>query len=150
MPVQTRSSIIHGDYRIDNLIFDHVSPTVSAVLDWELATIGDPLADFAYLLMNWIMPPMGSFGIVTDELTSSGIPSMEEAIAIYCARAGSENLTNLHWYFAYNLFRLTGIAQGVKSRLLEGNASSANAGEAAELVPAFARLAWEQAGLAAT
>lgn len=148
VPVQTRSSIIHGDYRVDNLIFDHASPTVSAVLDWELATIGDPLADFAYLLMNWIMPPMGSFGIVTDALASSGIPSMEEAIAIYCATGGSEDLTNLHWYFAYNLFRLTGIAQGVKSRMLEGNASSAKASEAAELVPAFARLAWEQAKLA--
>jgi aminoglycoside phosphotransferase (APT) family kinase protein len=145
LPSQLRTTIIHGDYRIDNLIFDGSSSVVHAVLDWELATLGDPLSDFTYLLMNWVMPPMGPFGIDTVDASKSGIPSMNEAIDIYRTASGAEEIANPHWYFSYNLFRLTGITQGIKKRVLDGNASSEKANEAASRVPIFARLAWEQA-----
>lgn len=148
VPEQRRRSIIHGDYRLDNMIYHATGPTVLAVLDWELATIGDPLADFAYLLMNWIIPPMGQIGIATADLAMSGIPSLQEAIAIYGTASEISGMDDLRWYFAYNLFRLTGIAQGVKKRLLDGNAASSRAGESAARIPVFARLALEQARLA--
>jgi aminoglycoside phosphotransferase (APT) family kinase protein len=148
VPEQTRTSIIHGDYRIDNLIFAVDRPAVTAVLDWELATIGDPLADFTYFAMNWTTPADGQAGLAGVDLAGTGIPSMDEAVALYCASTGRDDVPDLHWYFAYNLFRLTGIVQGVKKRLQEGNASSTKAEETvARLVP-LAEAAWIQARLA--
>ena len=148
VPDQTRTSIIHGDYRIDNLIYAADRPQVAAVLDWELATIGDPLADFTYLAMNWATPADGRAGLAGGDLTGTGIPSLEDAVGLYCAATGRDDVPDLHWYFAYNLFRLTGIVQGVKKRLQHGNASSAQAEEAvARLVP-LAEAAWAQARLA--
>lgn len=148
IPAQTRTSIIHGDYRIDNLIFAKDKPDVSAVIDWELATIGDPLADFAYLMMNWIMPIDGRSGLSGTNFATSGIPSMEEATGLYCSATGRDTMPDLAWYFAYNLFRLTGIIQGVKRRMLDGNASSAKAADHAAMLVPLARAAWEQARLA--
>lgn len=148
VPEQTRTAIIHGDYRIDNLIFAPDAPQVRAVLDWELATIGDPLADFAYLAMNWVMPVDGRAGLSGVDFAASGIPTMDDAVARYCAATGRDGLPDLHWYFAYNLFRLTGIVQGVKKRLLEGNASNAKAEATAALLHPLARMAWEQARIA--
>jgi aminoglycoside phosphotransferase (APT) family kinase protein len=149
VPEQTRTSIIHGDYRIDNLIFAPQLNRVAAVIDWELATIGDPLADFAYLMMNWVMPIDDRAGLLGTDFARTGIPSMEEAVSIYCQATGRNGVPDLHWYFAFNLFRLTAIVQGIKRRMLDGNASSANASETvAQLLP-LARAAWEQAGLSA-
>jgi aminoglycoside phosphotransferase (APT) family kinase protein len=148
VPDQTRTSIIHGDYRIDNLIYAADRPQITAVLDWELATIGDPLADFTYLAMNWATPADGRAGIAGGDLIGTGIPSLEDAIGLYCAATGRDDVPDLHWYFAYNLFRLTGIVQGVKKRLQDGNASSAQAEETVARLMPLAEAAWAQARLA--
>lgn len=145
VPEQTRTTIIHGDYRIDNLIYAPEQNKVIAVIDWELATLGDPLADLAYMMMNWIMPIDERSGLLGTDFVKSGIPTKEEALEIYCKAAGSNDVPDLHWYFAFNLFRLTGIIQGIKQRMLAGNASSAEAEKTvAQLVP-LARMAWKQA-----
>lgn len=145
LPAQTRTAIIHGDYRIDNLIFALDAPTVSAVLDWELTTIGDPLADFAYLAMNWAMPCDGRSGLAGIDLDAEGLPALDSIVARYCAATGRDGVPDLHWYFAFNLFRLVGIIQGIKKRVADGNASSAKAdASVAKLVP-LARAAWAEA-----
>jgi len=145
VPEQTSTSIIHGDYRIDNLLYDPADPQVIAVLDWELATIGDPLADFAYLAMNWALPRDGRSGLVGVDLQEAGLPSLDEAVARYCAASGRDNLPNLHWYFAYNLFRLACIIQGIKKRLLGGNASSDKAASYVAMIEPLAKAAWAEA-----
>lgn len=150
LPEQSRLAIIHGDYRIDNLIYAPDRPAVSAVLDWELSTLGDPLADFTYLVMNWEMPQtMGGAGLQGVDFAATGIPDLDEAARIYCEATGREAVPQLDWYFAYNLFRLLGIVQGIKKRFLDGNASSAKAEEMAARVPMLAAAAWhfaERAG----
>ncbi|MGY2736981.1 phosphotransferase family protein [Sphingomonas sp. UYP23] len=148
VPEQGRTSIIHGDYRIDNLIFAPDQAQVAAVLDWELATIGDPLADFAYLALNWTMPSDGGPGLSGLDLAGLDLPTMEDAVDLYCAATGRAGVPDLHWYFAYNLFRLVGIIQGINKRLIEGNASSAKAeATAARLLP-IVESAWKHARLA--
>ena len=143
LPEQGRLSIIHGDYRIDNLVYAPDRPEVAAVLDWELSTLGDPLADFTYLVMQWEMPQAaGSAGLKGVDLAAAGIPSLEEAVRIYCQATGRDGVPQLDWYFAYNLFRLLGIVQGIKKRFLDGNASSAKAEEMAARVPMLAEAAW--------
>ncbi|WP_294108760.1 phosphotransferase family protein [Sphingomonas sp.] len=142
VPEQTRTAIVHGDYRIDNMIFDGQEPRVIAVLDWELSTLGDPLADFSYFLMNWVTPADGRSGIMGLAGGESGIPTMEEAVARYAAATGRDGVPDLDWYFAYNLFRLTGIVQGIKKRIVDGTASSAQAAKTAERVGALAAAAW--------
>lgn len=150
VPEQTHTTIIHGDYRIDNLIYAPRENSVIAVIDWELATLGDPLADLAYMMMNWIMPIDERSGLLGTDFAQSGIPTMEEALAIYCEAAGRTNVPDLHWYFSFNLFRLTGIIQGIKQRMRDGNASSAEAEKTvAQLIP-LARMAWQQAELTGT
>jgi len=148
LPQQTGRAIIHGDYRIDNIIFAPDGPQVSAVLDWELATIGDPLADFAYFAMSWVIPAEGRSGLGGVDLAAANIPTLDQIIARYCAATGRESLPDLHWYFSFNLFRLVGIIQGIKKRLDDGNASSASADRTIALLNPFARLSWEQAQLA--
>ena len=143
VPKQTRLSIIHGDYRIDNLIYAPDSPRVRAVLDWELSTLGDPLADFTYLAMNWVMPPAdGGSGLEGVDCAALGIPTLDEATRLYCAASGRDGVPQLDWYFSYNLFRLLGIVQGIKKRFLDGNASSAKAEQMAARVPMLAQAAW--------
>jgi len=149
LPVQERVTIVHGDYRIDNLIFADDGARVAAVLDWELSTLGDPMADFTYLLMNWMTPADDRSGIAGLSGGDSGIPTIEEVVARYCAATGRDGVPGLDWYFAYNLFRLTGIVQGIKQRVRDGNASSAQAARMAERVPELAAAAWrfaEKAG----
>lgn len=143
VPAQDRVTIIHGDYRIDNLIYAPDRPQVAAVLDWELSTLGDPLADFTYLAMQWEMPAeAGSAGLRGADFAEMAIPTLEEAARLYCEATGRAGVPRLDWYFAYNLFRLLGIVQGIKKRFLDGNASSARAAEMAARVPMLAEAAW--------
>ena len=141
LPEQSRTGIVHGDYRIDNVLFDG-DGTLTAVLDWELATLGDPLADFSYLAMQWMMPADGAAGLGGLDLESLGIPTLEEAIKRYSERSGVAVAGRLDWYFAYNLFRLAGIVQGIKKRVIDGTASHAQAAEMAKRVPTLASAAW--------
>jgi aminoglycoside phosphotransferase (APT) family kinase protein len=141
IPEQSRTSIVHGDYRIDNVMYDG-DGTLIAVLDWELATLGDPVADFSYLAMQWMMPADGGAGLAGLNLAQLGIPSLEEVLSRYSTRSGVTVEGKLDWYFAYNLFRLTGIVQGIKKRVIDGTASHAQAQEMAARVPTLAAAAW--------
>jgi aminoglycoside phosphotransferase (APT) family kinase protein len=141
LPEQSRISIVHGDYRIDNVVYDG-DGTLTAVLDWELATLGDPLADFSYLAMQWMMPADGGAGLSGLELPGLGIPTLDEIVERYADRSGVPVADKLDWYFAYNLFRLAGIVQGIKKRVIDGTASHAQAAEMAKKVPTLAAAAW--------
>jgi aminoglycoside phosphotransferase (APT) family kinase protein len=143
VPTQERTSIVHGDYRIDNMIFARDEPRVIAVLDWELSTLGDPLADFSYFLMSWVTEPEGRSGVKGQTGGDSGIPTMEEMVERYCAATGRSGVPDLNWYFSYNLFRLTGIVQGIKKRIVDGTASSAQAEKSAAGVYRLAQASWE-------
>lgn len=145
IPPQMRDCIVHGDYRIDNLIFAEGSPEVLAVLDWELATIGDPLADLSYFALNWSLPADGGSGLNGVDRTETGIPSVEEMVDRYQSATGLSGTLDLDWYFAFALFRIVGIFQGIKQRMLDGNASSSTASKYAALVEPFARMAWDYA-----
>jgi aminoglycoside phosphotransferase (APT) family kinase protein len=142
LPEQSRTSIVHGDYRIDNVVFDG-DGTLTAVLDWELATLGDPLADFSYLAMQWMMPADGGAGLGGLDLAALEIPALDEIVRRYSGRSGIPVADRLDWYFAYNLFRLAGIVQGIKKRVLDGTASHAQAAEMAKRVPMLAAAAWD-------
>ena len=141
LPQQSRVSIVHGDYRIDNVVFDG-DGTLTAVLDWELSTLGDPLADFSYLAMQWAMPADGGAGLAGLDLDALGIPDLQGTIELYSERSGVPVEGGLDWYFAYNLFRLAGIVQGIKKRVIDGTASHAGAAEIAARVPTLAAAAW--------
>ena len=142
LPEQTRTSIVHGDYRIDNLIFAPDGPQVRAVLDWELSTLGDPLADFSYFLMAWVTDNGGRSGVQDLDRKALGIPELDEAVARYCAATGRDGLPQLDWYFAYNFFQLAGIIQGIKKRVIDGTATSAHARAMSEKVGELAARAW--------
>jgi aminoglycoside phosphotransferase (APT) family kinase protein len=142
LPAQTRTAIVHGDYRIDNMIFAQDEARVIAVLDWELSTLGDPLADFSYFLMNWVTEPEGRSGVMGLAGPDTGIPTIEDMVARYCKVTKRDGVPQLDWYFAYNLFRLTGIVQGIKKRIVDGTASSAQAAKTAERVGGLAAAAW--------
>jgi aminoglycoside phosphotransferase (APT) family kinase protein len=147
VPAQERTSVVHGDFRLDNMIFDASKPQVIAVLDWELSTLGDPLADFTYFLMTWVMPPAeagnaGSRGIAGIDLKEAGIPTIEEAVAQYCSLTGRKGLPDLDWYFAYNLFRLAAILQGIAGRVRDGTAASAQAQVAIKRIRPLADAGW--------
>src|SRR5207302_2197922 len=117
----------------------------------ELATLGDPLADFSYLAMQWTMPADGTAGLAGLDLDGSGVPSLDQVVARYSARSGVQVADQLDWYFAYNLFRLAGIVQGIKKRVIDGTASHARAADMAARVPMLASAAWsfaEKAGAA--
>ncbi|GAC1338739.1 MAG: phosphotransferase family protein [Beijerinckiaceae bacterium] len=145
LPIQDRVSIVHGDYRIDNMIFDANAPRVAAVLDWELSTLGDPLADFTYVLMNWSMPHEGRSSLGGVDVASLGIPTQQEVVALYCKETGRDGIPDLEWYFAYNLFRLCGIVQGIAGRVRDGTAASARAMEQASRAVPLAEAAWQHA-----
>ncbi|MEO6433698.1 MAG: phosphotransferase family protein [Sphingomicrobium sp.] len=141
LPDQARTAIVHGDYRIDNALFD--GGRLTAVLDWELATLGDPLADFSYLAMQWMMPARDmATGLAGLDLDRLGIPSLQAIVARYSARSGIAVAGKLDWYFAFNLFRLASIVQGIKKRVSDGTASNADAAEMAQKVPMLANTAW--------
>jgi aminoglycoside phosphotransferase (APT) family kinase protein len=145
IPAGDETAIVHGDYRIDNVIFHPTEPRILAVLDWELSTLGHPLADFAYHCMTWRMAPGASRGLAGLDLKALGIPTEEEYVEAYCRRTGRAGIAREQWeyYMVFNMFRLTGILQGVMARALQGNASSAEALAAGKRARPLAEMAWQ-------
>jgi aminoglycoside phosphotransferase (APT) family kinase protein len=143
LPEQTRTSIVHGDYRIDNMIFATNAPKVIAVLDWELGTLGDPLADFTYVAMAWVTENGGRSGVMDIDRAALGIPELDEMVTRYCAATSRDGIPDINWYFAYNFFRLAGIIQGIKKRVIDGTATSPHARDMSERVRPLAEAAWD-------
>ena len=140
-------SIVHGDFRLDNLIFDPDRPGIIAVLDWELSTIGHPLADFSYHCMAWHIPPGTFRGIAGLDHAALGIPAEADYVRRYCERTGRGSPDNLladwNFYLAYNLFRLASITQGIAKRVVDGIASSAQAKATGASTRPLAQMAWQ-------
>ena len=125
------------------MIWAKDAPQVLAVLDWELSTLGDPLADFTYVCMAWVTENGGRSGVMDLDRKVLGIPELDEVVERYCQATGRDSVPDMNWYFAYNFFRLTGIIQGIKKRVIEGTASSAHAKAMSERVQPLADKAWE-------
>ena len=149
---ESKVSIVHGDYRLDNLMFHASEPRVLAVLDWELSTIGHPLADFSYHCMAWHIPPGTFRGIGGVDVKSLGIPTEDDYIHRYCDRTGlttpADLKTDWNFYLAYNMFRIAAILQGIAKRVEAGTASSAQAKASGAGARPMAELAWKFAQLA--
>jgi len=143
---ESRVSVVHGDYRLDNMVFHPREPRVLAVLDWELSTLGHPLADFSYHCMSWHIPPGAFRGIGGLDHAALGIPSETEYVARYCARTGFATPAALaqdwNFYLAYNLFRMAAILQGIAKRVEAGTASSEQARQAASGARPLAEMGW--------
>ena len=145
VPPGDETTVVHGDFRLDNLIFHPAEPRVLAVIDWELSTLGHPLADFSYLCMSWHIPPGAFRGIAGLDLAALGIPSEAEFIRRYCERTGRAEIEHWNFYLAYNLFRIAAILQGVYKRALEGMASADNALVAGDNARVLAGIGWAYA-----
>jgi aminoglycoside phosphotransferase (APT) family kinase protein len=144
LPPAQPARMVHGDYRLDNIILAPDAPRIAAVLDWELSTLGDPLADFTYHLMQWHMPPhdAGTGSLLGLDLAALGLPTLDAYVAAYVARTGLDPRPHLPVYFAYNFFRLAAILQGIVGRVRDGTATSAFAAAKAEMVRPLAVKAW--------
>jgi len=145
LPPAQPPRLVHGDYRLDNMILASDAPKILAVLDWELSTLGDPLADFSYHLMQWHMPPSeaGTGSLVGHDLAALGIPSIEDYVDAYVRRTGLDPRPYLAVYSAYNFFRIAAILQGIVGRVRDGTATSAFAAAKASLVRPLAAKAWD-------
>ena len=146
IPEDESAGVVHGDFRLDNMVIHPSEPRVIAVLDWELSTIGHPLGDFTYHLLPWIMPQIGigSTGLAGKDLAALGLPSESDYVARYCERSGREGMEHRDFYAAYNLFRLAAILQGIAGRVRDGTAASTHAADAARAVEPLANLGWSR------
>lgn len=142
LPADGPTRIVHGDFRLDNMILAPDRAEVRAVLDWELSTLGDPMADFSYLLIAWVIPATLRNGLAGADLEALGIPSVEETVARYAEKSGTAPPANLDWLFAYNLFRLAAICQGIAGRVRDGTAASSHARTMAAQVGPLSDAAW--------
>jgi aminoglycoside phosphotransferase (APT) family kinase protein len=142
IPEEDEVRIVHGDYRLDNLIVDESEFRVAAVLDWELATLGSPLADFAYHLSTWRIAPELFRGLRGVDFESLGIPSEQEYIARYCERSGRSTDCNWDFYIAYSMFRTAAILQGIARRVQDGSAADPKAAEVGRKARPIAEEAW--------
>lgn len=145
IPASDETTVVHGDYRVDNLIFHPHEARVIAVLDWELSTLGHPLADFAYHAMMYRMPPDIIGGIEGLDLHAAGLPDEAAYTAAYCRRTGRNGIADLDFYIAFNMFRFAAILHGIRGRVLRGTAASADAVALSSRFERVAELAWQQA-----
>ncbi|MFN0303414.1 MAG: phosphotransferase [Burkholderiales bacterium] len=143
IPGNDETCVVHGDYRLDNLIFHPTEPRILAILDWELSTLGHPLADFSYHCMSWRIRPGAFRGIGGLDLSALGIPTEARYIDAYAKRTGRASIEHWDFYLAYNMFRLSAILQGIMKRALDGTAASQQAIDAGKRARPMAEMGWE-------